>query len=178
MLYPPTMQNTEKSSAAWPRAIANDPRVKRLASVLRRDQRMLWTHGTLPVAHLKINPMLEKTLVHQHRMKLLERGLERIEEVLAGERKGLNALNKKMNKEPVQRISRLLVIVDGGSDRFNRGCETLLKEYSDRLLGIRLNLPDTTLIEKLYGPEALTKAVLISHKDAVTDFLWALIPEA
>lgn len=164
------------SHAKWPKPIELDPRRQQLEALLAQDQRVLWDGGELRVAHLSLNPELEKTLIFLHQIHQLERGLENIERVLTKEKKGLSMLHERQGGPPAPRISRLLIIADGGSERFYRNCERVLKEHKERLLGVRLSLAASPLLmEELFGQDALAKLLLISHRDAVTRALWSLL---
>jgi hypothetical protein len=160
----------------WPRSMETDPRLDALATLLSKDCFPLWERGSLAVPHLPVTEELEKTLLTLQGRRQLERGLEQITSMLAAEKKGLDALNAKQGSSGAGRISRLLLIADGGSERFYRDCEKLFFEHSDRLAGLRLVTSKSPLIEKLYGTDAMAKVLLISHRDAVAAALWALLP--
>lgn len=158
----------------WPRAIEADPSLEQLETLFNKNQAILWNEGSVKVAKVALTPEFEKALMSMNGLKQLERGLENIEGILSSEKKGIDAQVTKQGMAPANRMSRLLVIANGGSERFYRGCERLLIDHSDRLLGVRVDV--SSAIERLYGPDALAKALLISHRDAVTRALWALIP--
>jgi len=159
----------------WPRSLEDDPRLPELEALMQRERVRLWDQGTIEVAGLVANPELEKILMTLQGRQQLERGLERISEILANEKKGLVALQQKQGSAPAQRISRLLIVAGGGSERFMRGCERLLIEHGERLLGVCVDMSEAQTIERLYGPDSLAKVLLISHRDAVAETLWALL---
>lgn len=153
----------------------SDPRLAQLEAQLAHNQQLLWAGGAIKVSQVPVTSEFEKILLSLQGLQQLERGLENIEKILESEKKGLEALNKKQGKQTVYRVSRLLIITEGGSERFNRNCERLLRDHADRLLGLRIDLSDAQLIERLYGSDALTKALLVSHRDAVTRVLWSML---
>ncbi len=132
----------------------------------------LWEGGkrTIPVVTLDEN--LEKTLAFVRRCGSLRVGLEQIQTVLEQEEAGLTRL-AQLSVKKIQSldvgvsISRLLIISNDGSERFNRHCETLLNLYSHRLLGIKFNVPAGVLGQIFFGREKMVKSLLVNQKDAV-----------
>lgn len=159
----------------WPRSLEGKAPIAELDKVFAENCRPLWKEGSFRVAHPKIGPTFKQLMPQLLGRKQVDRGFEKIASLLASEKKGLEALQKKQNNGPAYRVSRLLVIGNSGSERFNRHCEKLLIEHSDRVLGLCLDQASTELMEKLYGEDALTKVLLISHKDAVAQALLALV---
>lgn len=72
------------------------------------------------------------------------------------------------------RISRLLLLANDGSPRFYRNVDGLLRRHGSRLFALRLDLDALTLGSLLYGPDRLTRLLLIEHKDAVAAVLLAV----
>lgn len=146
-----------------------------MASRLASSARTLWTGGDVTVAHVSATPTLSQLLATLQGRGQVERGLENIAKILASEQHGQQALNAKQGTDPAFRISRILLMADSGSERFNRDCEKLLRQHAERLLGLRLDDSGTEVFENLFGTEATAKAILISHKDAVAQTLLALV---
>jgi hypothetical protein len=155
-----------------PRAIEIDPHRAAIEAALARDARPLWPGGTLPVAHVPVEPSFERALAAAQEAHQLARGLEQAEALLASEQKGLDALRERQGTALADRTSRLLVVASDGSERFYRQVERLLLRHADRLLGLRLEAPFEQLA--LFGREALVRAVLVTDRDGVTDVLRAL----
>ncbi|MBI3543886.1 MAG: hypothetical protein HY075_11495 [Deltaproteobacteria bacterium] len=161
-----------------PRQVEADPaRRDAIARALTRDQRPLWQEGRMKIAHVSYTAELERALKIAIGAHQVERGLEGIETLLNAEQKGIQAVHEKKGTEPgPARISRLLILPDGCGERFYRTCETVLYRHQDRVLGLRLiDLAFEQLAEKLFKPDALVKALLISDKDAVANVLLALV---
>jgi hypothetical protein len=152
-----------------------DPRISQIETLVQSNRHPLWNAGSFEVATVPITARLEETLESLQHLRQLERGLEGIGDILAGEKKGLDAQLQKSGSSPANRISRLLLIGDDGSERFNRGCERILKDHADRVLGLRFNTSQSTLMSKLYGEGALAKVLLIKHREAVSRVLWSLL---
>lgn len=159
----------------WPRSLDGKPEIAELEKVFAEGCRPLWKEGTFRVAHPKIGKAFKDLMPFLLARKQLDRGLETISSLLASEKKGQDALLKKQNGTPAYRVSRLLVIGDSGSERFNRQCEKLLVEHSDRVLGICLDKSSSEIMGSLFGEDALAKVLLVSHKDAVAQALLALL---
>lgn len=158
-----------------PRKIEAHPQHETLKRLLTQDQRLLWEKGTVQVSAVHFNAALEQTLIQALALKQLERGLERIEQVLTLEKKGIQAVQEKQGTAPAYRVSRLLLIANDGVERFYRGCESMLLHNQDRLLGLWLDVDSLGLGLKLFGPEKPVKALLISDKEAVTQVLLSLL---
>ena len=75
------------------------------------------------------------------------------------------------------RISRVLFVANDGSAGFYRQVDNLVARHAGRLLAIRLELDAAGLGQVLYGPGRKAKAILVTHKDAVTATLLALAPQ-
>ena len=169
----------------WPRAIEDDPRKSALEALLQSDCRPLWQNGKLRVSHVGIRSSFKAMLLTLNGRQQVDRGLEQISAILKNEAKGLEAARQMQKGAKSFRISRLLLMADDGSERFYRNCERLLMEHSDRLIGLRIeagaqsagDAAGPRLIDKLYGSDATAKALLLSHRDAVSQALWALLPQ-
>jgi hypothetical protein len=158
-----------------PRNIEAHPQHEALKRLLSQDQRLLWKKGTVRVPAIRFNTALEKALTHALALKHLERGLERIDQVLTLEKKGLQALQEKQCTPPAYRVSRILLLANDGAERFYRGCESTLLHNQDRLLGLWLDAGSLQLGLSLFGPEKPVKALLVSDKEAATQVLLSLL---
>jgi hypothetical protein len=157
-----------------PREIENDPRQSALVQVLENDKRLLWTGGTLPVAQVGFSSAFELSLVDALRGRAVERGLENIDQVLDREAKGLLAGREKQKTPVPNRISRLLIVANDGSERFYRQFEATLKRHADRVLALRVDVPSSRFSEKLFGADKLVKVLLVSDREAVAKVLLSL----
>jgi hypothetical protein len=158
-----------------PRKIEALPEHEALKELLSQDRRLLWEKGTLETPAVRWSPALEQALVKTLGFKQLERGLERIEQVLSYEKKGLVALQKKQGTPPANRVSRVLLIANDGAERFYRACESTLLHHQDRVMGLLLDVDSAELGRNLFGPEKPVKALLVSDKEAVVHVLLSLL---
>jgi hypothetical protein len=163
------------SSPKLPRKIEALPEHEALKDLLSQDRRLLWEKGTVEVAAIRWSGGLEQALMKTLGFKQLERGLERIEQLLSYEKKGLVALQAKQGTPPANRVSRVLLIANDGAERFYRACESTLLEHQDRVMGLLLDVGSAELGRKLFGPEKSVKALLVSDKEAVVHVLLSLL---
>lgn len=159
-----------------PRELERDPRLADVEAALSADRRALWSKGTLPVAHVDPDPRLFAAIRQAWHAGRSERGLERAEKLLDRERVGLEIARIKQGTGPANRVSRLLLLTNDGSERFYRGCESLLLRHSDRVLGIHLNASSEQFSEVLGEPGALVRLVLVADREPVSRILLTLAP--
>ncbi|MDI1442574.1 hypothetical protein [Polyangium sp. 6x1] len=165
------------STLKLPKDVVADPRHDAVVRLLETHARPLWERGRHEVATL---PMTD-TLAAELRGALVAghayQGLELIGEKLAGEQKGLDALNEKTPGSPQNaRVSRILFLANDGSERFYRDCEALLSRYPQRLLACRLDIPGEELGKALLGSAKMVRSVLVVDKKVGARALLALLP--
>jgi hypothetical protein len=158
-----------------PRKIETLPEHEALKKLLTQDRQLLWEKGTVEVSAVHWSTALEQTLVKAVSFKQIERGLERIEQVLDNEKKGLVALQKKQGTPLANRVSRILLIANDGAERFYRACESTLLHHQDRVMGLLLDVDSAELGRGLFGPEKPVKAILVSDKEAAVHVLLSLL---
>ncbi len=161
-----------------PRKIEADPRRAEIEAILAQDLKPIWSRGRIPVSHLTPTTAFITCVRNAAGRKQIEKGLDQIEPYLITEKNGLIVTSEKSGTPLAKRVSRLLVFTNDGSERFYRGCETLLFHHGDRVLGIRLDLSSAELGQELYGIEKGLKAFLVVDREAVTEMLLALLPES
>lgn len=164
-----------QSELKWPRSLESDPRLAEIEALVKAHREPLWPQGDVPVARICGTDSLRKLLGTLHGRGQVERGLENVTKILETEKIGQEALRVKQGAEPAYRVSRILLIGNTGSERFNRDCERLLRNHGERLLGLALAEDSEPVFEDLFGIDATAKVVLISHKQAVVETLLALI---
>ena len=153
-----------------PRAIESDPRCDEVRAALATSNVPLWSGSDVVVASVVDSPAIRSALQAASTAGQLERGLETIAAALDGEARGLLAAGLG----DADRVSRLLIVSDDGSERFYRQVERLLRAHGDRVLALRVRCGASTLGELLFGPDATAKAVAVSRKSAVAAVLLAL----
>lgn len=169
------MKAVELIKLKLPRDVEVDPLYEKLQRFLVQDLRPLWAKSSLKVPHIQFLPGFEEALKSAVHYREVERGLERIEVLLKAEEKGLRASRQKLQTPTPNRVSRLLVVADGGSERFYRQCESLLLQNADRVMCLRVESPSTVFAQKLFGDEERVIALLVSDRNSVTNVLLSLV---
>ena len=154
----------------------NPEQSKQLRGVLSKSRTLLWEGGRIQVHTCAWTSELEKSISFSRRCGAMVGGLEKIRSTLAKEQQGLDLLQERQSDQDHMspRVSRLLLIANDGSERFNRGCESLLANYNERTLGLVLDT-DSSILGKFFGKEAKVKVALITRKEAVVRILTSLI---
>ncbi|KAB8028490.1 hypothetical protein [Fluviispira multicolorata] len=161
-----------------PRLLETDSENEILFHTLQKSFRTFSPEGSVKVPHVELSDNLIQALAFARRCGTLRGGLENIETVLQTEEAGLASLRtRKKLKEP-NRISRVLIFSNDGSERFYRHCEALLHKYGGRVLGIKVNAHSTLLGSTFFGKEKSVKALLVNRKDAVIKVLSAVMSES
>jgi len=119
-----------------PKDVAADPRHDAVWDLLTTNTTPLWDGANLRVPKFALNQGLAAECSQSVNDRLAIPGLEAISKVLASEQKGLDALMAKAHSVPQNpRVSRLLLMSNGGSKRFYRDCEAMLAKYDQRVIG-------------------------------------------
>jgi hypothetical protein len=161
----------------FPKSVEADPRAEPLRSALRANVQRLWTEGELEISSAPLDAALITALMSAFSSGFMLRGLDAAERKLESEERGLKRVDERSGVERGQRVSRLLLLSDDGSERFYRQVERCLLRHGPRVLAIRLNADAMGLGELFFGPGGLARCVLIHHKDAVSATLLALASE-
>jgi hypothetical protein len=119
-------------------------------------------------------PILD-ALHSARRTNRLVQGLEDAEKKLEAERAGIAQADYKAGVARNERISRLAIIANDGSDRFYRQIKKLVSKNDPRVLALYLDVTSYELGERLFGPKKRALFLLINHKDAAINMLKSLI---
>lgn len=160
-----------------PRQLEDEPGAERLVSELEARAEPLWPGGELRALRTALTPNLEAALRSAYSAGRIVRGLEQAERTLASEAQGQSRVDRKTGVERGGRVSRLLVLADDGSVRFYREVESLLLRHAPRVLAVRLTVDEASLGRLFFGPDKVAKLLLVSHKDAVSAVLLALVAQ-
>lgn len=158
-----------------PRLLETETENQLLFLTLQKSFQIFSTSGIVKVPYVELSEKLIQALAFARRCGTLRGGLESIETFLQTEEAGLVALRSKQGLKVPNRISRILIFSNDGSERFYKQCESLLVKYSGRVLGLRVNVDSKTFGKMFFGSEKAVKAVLVSRKDAVVKVLSAII---
>ncbi len=122
-------------------------------------------------------PILD-ALIRARRTDRLIRGFEDGEKLLYAEGNGIENIDNKTGINRRERISRLIVVANDGSDRFYRQTKRLAEKNRPRVMAILLDITSFELGETIFGPGKRALFLLISHKDSVTGLLTSLINDS
>ena len=186
-----------------PKTLDSDPRAEDLLRGLVLEASPLWEGGEHSATYVEVGEDLVAALRSAVQSGRVIRGFEAAESKLAAEERGLklapigshpgttmpevaaqadgtttseSATPTSGDAAPARnvRISRLLLLANDGSPRFYRNVDALLRRHGSRLFALRLDLDALPLGSLLYGPDRLTRLLLIEHKDAVAAVLLAV----
>ncbi len=157
-----------------PKRIEADPRAASIAAALGARSTGLWSGGRMRVPLIEMGERLSRALKGAHIARRITRGLENVEEKLAAESRGLAEADRRAGVERGQRISRLILLADDGAERLYRRVESLARLHGGRLLVIRLDADSQRIGAMLSGDGSSAKVLMLDHKDAVADALFAL----
>ena len=166
---------TRPSTPPLPREIEADPGHEGIRARLAAVARPLWSGGRVPTPVLPLRPALAGALGAAYRGGHLVLGLERAEEALAAEARGLALVARRAGTRAGARVSRLLLVSDDGAERLYRHLERLAIAHAPRVLVVMLATDAATLGRATTGREAAVKVVLVRRKQAVAALLRALI---
>lgn len=122
-----------------------------------------------------LSPAILNALQSARRTNRLIQGLEETEKKLEAERAGIAQADNKTGAARNERISRLAVIANDGSERFYREVKKLVKKNYPRVLALYIDVSSYELGEAIFGPEKRVLFLLLNHKDAVINLLKSLI---
>lgn len=146
-----------------------------LFCTMQKSFKIFSTDGIVKVPNVDLSEKLIQALAFARRCGTLRGGLESIETLLRTEEAGLASLRSLQKLNNPNRISRLLIFSNDGSDRFYHQCETVLIKYGSRVFGIKINADSNLLGKSFFGKEKAVKAMLVSRKDAVIKVLSAIL---
>lgn len=158
-----------------PRKVEDDPRCVAIREVLSKNRQLLWEKGPYQISEFAWTPGVERVLSNALLSRKIELGIDKIKGVLEQQKRGLDALYEKQGTAPANRVSRILIASNDGSERLYRSCESLLTKNGDRLLMLRSNVPAARMGEKIFGPDRDIKVILVTDREHVENFLFALV---
>jgi hypothetical protein len=156
-----------------PRQLVSDPKAEGLLEQLFSCTRKLNQESGLSVPVFELTDAFKKSLLTARRAGHAVRGFDNASEILLLERNGILKLNKQDGQG--NRISRLVLISNDGSDNFYNKVNNLLLKYSPRVLGSVIDVDSYMLGSLLFGEGKIAKLILIDHKDAVSGVLLSSI---
>jgi hypothetical protein len=158
-----------------PRLLETETENQLLFHAMQKSFQVFSSDGTLKVPYVELSENLIQALAFARRCGTLRGGLESIETLLQTEEAGLASLRSRQKSKDPNRISRVLIFSNDGSERFYRHCEAVLLKYRSRVFGVKINADSSLLGKSFFGKEKAVKAMLVSRKDAVIKVLSAIM---
>lgn len=158
-----------------PRLLETETENQLLFHAMQKSFQVFSPDGTIKVPYVELSENLIQALAFARRCGTLRGGLESIETLLQTEEAGLASLRSRQKSKDPNRISRVLIFSNDGSERFYRHCEAVLLKYRSRVFGIKINANSNLLGKSFFGKEKAVKAMLVSRKDAVIKVLSAIM---
>jgi len=154
-----------------PKGILTHPSASQIEEAFRINLRLLFAKGRLEVPLWPFHEAMRAALVKAYSSKHLIQGLESIEQHLDAELKGLKALQSQPGQDQKQRLSRLLLLSNDGSERFYHSAESILLRHGDRTLGCVIDATADQLGQGVTKKSNPAKALLIDERKALEVFL-------
>lgn len=158
-----------------PKKLEESKETKKVIAALESNLRPLKMGTEYMLPSFPFNEFLINALSSARRSGRLIRGFENAEKKLTAERKGIESVDKKNNTNRVERVSRMLVMANDGSDRFYRQTRKLIDQNRPRVMAIHLEITSFEIGKKLFGPGQRALLLLVSHKEAVSNVLISLL---
>ena len=160
-----------------PREIEADSRCEAIRARLTTGERRTPVGAGATVPVLPFRTSLAHALGAARHAGQLVLGMAAATDALASEERGLAVLARRAGTARATRISRLLLLSEGGAAPLNRQAERLTALHAPRVLLALLACDPATLGLATTGRPAAVKVVLVRHKDAVAALLRALVAE-
>ena len=157
-----------------PKNVIAHPRAAAIETLFSTNMRELWHDGGIAVPVWSFGQSMQKALGLAYNEKHLVQGLDSIEEALERELKGLKAVQVKQDQAKNQRLSRLLLLSNDGSERFYRQASSILSRHEDRTLGCIIDATSDELGRAFTRKANPAKALIINDRKALEIFLIAL----
>jgi hypothetical protein len=161
-----------------PKLLESDARGPALLAALKRDPHKLWAEGRLEVPSAAWSPSLASALTAVQQLDRLVQGLEQAGKTLEREARGLSLADARSATARGQRVSRLLLVSDDGTQRFYRQLERIVSDQGPRLLALYVRAGADRFASVVPQASGVVRALLVEHKDSVANVLLALYPES
>ena len=158
----------------FPRKIENHPQYQTIKKKWNSQLQTIWSGGKLKIPVIKADKKIWECLKLALAAHHLIQGTDLIDRKLKSEQKGINH-SKATNYSLGSRMSRLMIIFKGGSDRFYKNNEKMLEKYKQRVAGIIIDATTEEVSRNLFNKEGKqTKVVLITNKEILVKFISTL----
>lgn len=170
----PAASEIAQLARRWPRELIQTGEADDLASRWIASREVARSAGRSAYAGGPLTPALATALFESRRARRLVRGLEEIEKALDAQAQGLRAAPARASAGSPDRISRLLVVSEDGSDRFFREISKLIREHGAMLETYVCACDEQALGAAVFGEGSRARALLVDHKEAVVQVLRAI----
>ena len=155
----------------FPRQLEVEDTAETIRQALMACTVKLWLGGDLDVSMITMSEPLKKVLRNARLKGQIRCGFEAIFAKLENEKKGITNVRERQGAPYGDRISRLLLFSNDGSERFYRHIEHLLQAHTPRLLGCLLDIDGSALGNVITGKDRKIKLVMAEHKEVVSGIL-------
>ena len=157
-----------------PKNILAHPNVKAIEALFSSDMRYLYSEGRIQVPQWRFDDQMQRALQDAFNSKNLIQGLEGIGDHLDKELKGLKALKKLPGQAQNERLSRLIILSNDGSERFYHNAESILTRHGDRAMVCIVQATSEQFGELFTKKSNPAKALMIDERKALETFLAAI----
>lgn len=165
------------SDIRLPRELEADESAAEIRRILSGRAVKIWSGGTQKAAVMPLSDSLKQALLKARLKGQIRYGFEAIRERLASEKKGIMNIRKQGAVPFGNRISRLILFSNDGSERLYRQIEQLTQDHSPRVLGCLLNIDSSVLGHLMTGKDRPIKVLMAEHKEAVSQLLKAMVAD-
>lgn len=158
----------------WPRELIQAGEAEALAERWVESREAARTAGRPAWAGGALTPALVAVLFEARRARRIVRGLEDAEAALKAQALGVRGAVGPGAPGGADRISRLLVVSQDGSDRFFRKMDSLHRQYGNMLEVYVCACDEQVLGTAVFGADRRARALLVDHKEAVVQALRAI----
>jgi hypothetical protein len=137
-----------------PKGILTHPNASQIEEAFRINLRLLFAKGRLEVPLWPFHEAMRAALVKAYSSKHLIQGLQ-----------------SQPGQDQKQRLSRLLLLSNDGSERFYHSAESILLRHGDRTLGCVIDATADQLGQGVTKKSNPAKALLIDERKALEVFL-------
>lgn len=160
---------------SFPRQLEADGSAEIIRAELMAHTAKLWAGSKIDVPVITLSEPLKIALKGARLKRRIRYGFGPIFEKLASEKRGITNVRKRSDAPYGDRISRLILFSNDGTERFYRQIEQVLEAHAPRLLCCLLNVDGGALGQLITGREGIIKIIMAEHKDVVSDILRALV---
>ena len=157
-----------------PKNILSHPKILRIEEMLTSNLRQLHSEGRMKVPSWAFTDGVRQGLKKAYDSKNLVQGLEAISDHLDQELKGLKSLKKQPGQTQNDRLSRLIILSNDGSERFYHNAESILSRHAGRAMACVVQASSEELGAAFTKKSNPAKAFLIAERKALEDFLAAM----